>query len=256
MISKRDQFKKVKNFFLYYGIGKAQEGSMFDVAIVEPQGQNKDSINTMQSKGTLVIAYISVMEIFQAFPYYKLLRDEDFLKMDNIPVMNKEFNTYLIDLKSQRWCAILTHHIGNLILNENYDGIFLDTIGDVEFPIFNEELQSELIYNATKLIMEIRSLYKDIIIIQNNGLNKLIHETAKFMDGVCFENPRFCDDECADWMSHITNKLINLSNEEEIKVLLLYEEKNFDKEELTIVKEAEKIAEKNKFLIFKTKSYC
>jgi len=256
MINKRQRFKQIKNFFLYYGIGKAEESSQFDLAIVEPQGQNKESIEIMQSAGTLVIAYVSVVEIFEGFPYYKLLKDEDFLKIDNKPVMNKEFNTYLIDLKSERWSSILMHHIGNLILNENYDGIFLDTIGDVEFSIFNEKLQGQLICNAVELIVKIRNLYKDIIIIQNNGLNKLIESTSKLIDGICWENPIFGNPESADWMEYVIHKLSTLSKEDGIKVLLLYEEKNFAKEELITIKYAEKIAENNKFLIWKTKSYC
>jgi len=255
MISKRHDFKKIKNFSLYYGIDNNENISKYDLTIVEPQGQNKINIKEMQAKGTLVIAYVSVVEIFESFPHYKFLRDEDFLKIDNKRVMNKEFNTYLVNLKSKRWISILMHHIGNLILNNNYDGIFLDTIGDVEFSMFSEKLQEYLICGAVELITKIRELYEDIIIIQNNGVNKLIESTFKLIDGVCWENPRLWDINNSDWIEYITGKLSILSKEQ-MKVLLLYEENSFTSQEFAKINLAEKIAKINNFLIYKTESYC
>ncbi|MCB2292361.1 endo alpha-1,4 polygalactosaminidase [Clostridium algoriphilum] len=255
MISKRHDFKNIKNFSLFYGIGNSEELSKYDLTIVEPLGQNEISVKEMQAKGTLVIAYVSVVEIIEAFPHYKFLREEDFLKIDNNRVMNKEFNTYLINLKSERWISILMHHIGNLILNSNYDGIFLDTMGDVEFSVFNEQQQESLICGAVDFITKIREQYEDIIIIQNNGFNKLIESTFNFIDGVCWENPRLWDINNSDWIKYITGKLTNLSKEQ-MKVLLLYEENSFTSQEFAKINLAEKIAKINNFLIYKTESYC
>ena len=209
----------------------------------------------MQDKRTLVIAYVSVVEIFEAFPSYKFLRDEDFLKIDNKRVRNKEFNTYLINLKSKRWISILMHHIGNLILNNNYDGIFLDTIADVEFELFNEELQESLICGAVELITKIRELYEDIIIIQNNGVSKLIESTFEIIDGVCWENPNLWGINNCDWIEYIIGKLSTLCKNE-MKVLLLYEEKGILSQEFNKIKYAERIAKINNFLIYRTESYC
>lgn len=254
-MSKRNDFKNIKNFSLYYGIGNSEELSKYDLTIVEPLGQNEISVKKIQAKGTLVIAYVSVVEIFEAFPNYKFLRDEDFLKIDNKRVSNEEFNTYLINLKSKRWISILMHHIGNLILNDNYDGIFLDTIADVEFPMFDEELQGSLICGAVELITKIRELYEDIIIIQNNGVSKLIESTFEIIDGVCWENPRLWDINNSNWIEYITGKLSTLCKNE-MKVLLLYEEKGFIAQEFNKIKFAEKIAKINNFLIYRTESYC
>lgn len=255
MLIKRHDFKNIKNFSLYYGIGNSEELSKYDLTIVEPLGQNEISIKKMQDKGTLVIAYVSVVEIFEDFPSYKFLRDEDFLKIDNKRVRNKEFNTYLINLKSKRWISILMHHIGNLILNNNYDGIFLDTIADVEFDLFDEELQESLICGAVELITKIRELYEDIIIIQNNGVSKLIESTFEIIDGVCWENPNLWDVNNSDWIEYITGKLSTLCKNE-MKVLLLYEEKGYIAQEFNKINYVEKIAKINNFLIYRTESYC
>ena len=256
MLSKRRNFRKIKNFSLFYGNGNNENLSKYDLTIVEPLGQDNISIKEMQDKETLVVAYVSVVEISESFPHYKFLKDEDFLKIDNKRVMNKEFDTYLINLNSKRWISILMHHIGNLILNNNYDGIFLDTIGDVEFSVFDEELQKSLIYGAVELITKIRELYDDIIIIQNNGLNKLIESTVKLIDGVCWENPRLWDIKNSDWIKHITDKLSTLRDKEAIMVLLLYQKKIFTDKEFAEINYAEKIVKQKKFLIYMTDSYC
>lgn len=256
MMSKRNIFNSCKNYSLYYGADNCESLSAYDAVIVEPQGQNKESINKMHAKGTLVIAYVSIMEIFEGFPSYKFLSEDDFIKIENKRVMNEDFNTFLVDLRSKRWNSILLHHIGDLILNRKYDGIFLDTIGDIEFSIFSRQLQEQFICEAVNLIIKIRELCDDIIIIQNNGLNKLIDATFKYVDGVCWENAMFGSPDGADWLNHITHKLINLWNKERIKVLLLYEEKDKKLQEYDSISYAEKLAEENEFLIYKTYSYC
>ena len=256
MTNKRSDFRKIENFSLFYGIGNSKNLSKSDLTIVEPQGQNEITINEMHSTGTLVIAYVSVIEIFEAYPYYKLLKDEDFLKINNKRVRHLGFNTYLVNLKSKRWISILMQHIGNLILSKNYDGLFLDTIGDVEFSVFNEQMRDELICGAVELITKIRELYKDIIIIQNNGLNKLIDNTFKFIDGVCWENPRFWDNNNADWFEYIISKLSTINKEENIVILLLYEKKGFTAKDFNKIHYAEKVAKTKDFLIYLADSYC
>jgi endo-alpha-1,4-polygalactosaminidase (GH114 family) len=255
MISKRQRFKKVNNFALYYGVGNEKYLSNYDVAIVEPQGQKQASIKEMQACGSLVIAYVSVMEVFEAFPHYKLLKEEDFLKIGNQPVINKEYNTYLVDLNSKRWKSILIHYIGDLFYNYKYNGIFLDTIGDVEFNIFSEKLQERLIDAAEKLLKEIRSLFEDIILIQNNGLNKLIAKTFPLIDGVCWENPMFKDYSSTTWEGSMVNKLKYLSEKNQLKILLLYEEKQLSKKDLEANLVAKKIAGESKFLLYSTEKY-
>lgn len=258
MMNKRSLFKNCKNYSLYYGVNNCECLSKYNIAIVEPQGQNEESINIMHAEGTLVIAYVSVIEIFEGLSNYKFLREDDFLKIGNKRITNETFNTFLADLRSKRWNSILQHHIGDLILNRNYDGIFLDTIGDIEFPIFNQQLRDQLICEAVNLIIKIRQLYDDIIIIQNNGLNKLVDNTSKYIDGVCWENAMFGSLDDSDWFEYITHKLKKMWNNEQVKVLLLYEEKNINMElqEYNSVSYAEKLAEKNGFLLYKTYSYC
>jgi endo-alpha-1,4-polygalactosaminidase (GH114 family) len=256
MINKRQQFKNASNYVLYYGIGKENELKTYNIAIVEPQGQNENSIDMMNKEGTLVIAYVSVMEIYQSHSLFKLLKDEDFIKLNGLHVMNEEYGTYLLDLRSKRWKTLLIHHIGNLILNQNYDGIFLDTIGDVESPVLPEYLKEKLFISAEQLIKEIRNLFKEIIIIQNNGMNELINYTCELIDGLCWENPSFCDDSCLEWTQNTLNKLKIIHNTKGIKILMLYEKNQLNFANIKSIHFAEEVARINNFLMYITDKYA
>lgn len=293
MQNKREQFKKIKNFSLFYGMNKAEELSKYNMVIVEPEGQKVENIDLMHSKGTLVIAYVSIIEINENSPNFKFLKADDFLMVDEKILRNDKFNNYMINLNSKKWASILLHHISNLVLNYNYDGILLDTIGDIEFSVLDGNIKRQQIEGAVEILKNIRSIYQDIIIIQNNGLNEVIDNTYEYIDGVCWENPRFMDSSSSSWLNNITNKLCKLSEREKIKVLFLYEikslvpllananeninvkaekyvitkekyskitstitkeEKNSKVEDATITR-AEKIAEENHFLIYVSEEY-
>ena len=73
----RLKMEQLNNYALYYGTGKETELANFDLAIVEPLGQTRSSIQFMHEKETLVIAYISVIEIHPTNLLFGLLKDED-----------------------------------------------------------------------------------------------------------------------------------------------------------------------------------
>jgi endo-alpha-1,4-polygalactosaminidase (GH114 family) len=246
-MGRRVVFKGSSSFMVYYGKDNVEELSKHDVAIVEPLGQSQENIEAIKEKGTLVIAYISVMEIQNCSEVFNLLKKEDFLIVKEEKLKNKDFDTYLIDLRSSRWRSILLHSIGNLIYNHNYDGIFLDTIGDLEFEIIPQELQNSLLSSAVSFIKDIRDTFEDIVIIQNNGLEKLCSLTGALVDGICWENPPVNNKASKLWVESVTNELRFLMKTTEVNILLLT-----DKEDKTAVKEqsVKHLAEENGFLFY------
>ncbi|MCM0647207.1 endo alpha-1,4 polygalactosaminidase [Clostridium swellfunianum] len=247
MISRREQFKNAKDYILYYGIGKEEELSKHDIAIVEPLGQTKETLDLMHKQGTLVIAYVSAIEISKHFPMFNLLKQEDFIHVNDNPLKNEEFETYLLNIGSKRWSSMLIQHIGNLIVNENYDGIFLDTLGDIEWSVLPEGLRNDMLLSARKLLNTIRGLFEDIIIIQNNGMHQVLNYTFEFIDGLCLENPKLELSDTSDWVQASIDKLKALRKDYAIKVLLLYEENYFNESYISAVKDD--------VLFYKTKSY-
>ncbi len=121
-MSLRERFRTASNFVLYYGYGKTKELSNFDIAIIEPTAHTKEEINKIKESNTLVIAYISIIEVIKDSPNYNLLNEEDFIHVNEKPLINERFNTYMVSLSSERWRNILHHNIGKFINIYGYDG--------------------------------------------------------------------------------------------------------------------------------------
>jgi polysaccharide biosynthesis protein PelA len=246
-MDRRLRFRKSSNFIVYYGKDNVQELCKYNVAIVEPLGQNAANVKVMKDSGVLVIAYISVIEIQAYSEFYKLLKEEDFLDVNGVKLRNDVFNSALVDLRSPRWNSILIHHIGSLLYNYGYDGIFLDTIGDIEFPSIPAEYQNLLLNAAVNFIRNIRESFEDIVIIQNNGLQKLCTLTGTLIDGVCFENPPVDIKGSKQWVKSITRELVYFKDSLNAKILILTDALGKDND---YKEKIEELAKENNFLLY------
>jgi len=219
-VTRKERLLAAKNFALYYGQRKEKELSRFDVAIVEPLGQTPDSLKTMQEAGTLVLGYLSVMEINIASPDVNLLQTEDLLAGPDGPLKNEEYGNWLVDLRSKRWERMLNHKVGSLFF-AGYDGLFLDTIANVEMVTLPQDCRTELIVAAAGIIAMLRKSFSEHILIQNNGVERLCLMTSKLIDGICWENPPFGRTESAMWIKEVIKRLKWLREEEKKAVFLL-----------------------------------
>lgn len=217
-------FNGAKNYALYYGPGREGDLAQFDLAIVEPAGQSQSSLRAMQLSGTLVLAYLSVMEVPPWDPVLSILRPEDFLSQGGRPLCNQAFGNYLADLRSSRWAGLLLHRAGSLLDRWGYDGLFLDTIGDVEDPGLPGGLADSLLLAAAELVGGIRKLFPGRILVQNNGLERLCLLTAEMINGLCWENPPLADQSCRPWSGSIITRLESLKKKHGLKIMLLVED--------------------------------
>lgn len=223
-LDKRISLNSINRFAVYYGINAVNKLKEYDLVIIEPLAYNKAEIEKLRASGTIVIAYVSVMEIHKLNSLYNLLKEDDFIKVNGKYIVNEEYGTYLLNINSERWKAILMHHIGNLIMNEGYDGVFMDTIGDVEYQGIPKILQTKLISGAINFIKTLKNTFNHCIIIQNNGLENLCDYTWHLIDGVCWENPPINYKYNKKWVKAIISKLEQLQQGEEKKLLILFEE--------------------------------
>lgn len=251
-MEKRSQFALSKNFALYYGFGRANELFQYDIAIIEPAGHTSESLRELKSTGTLAIAYLSVMELPPWSEDNKNLETRDFLHVEGEKYVNKHFGNFWVDLRSPRWVGLLFEHVQYIIEVLKYDGLFLDTVGYVESLELTSELRAELFLAATKIISNIRKKYPDCILIQNCGLENLLKHTARYLDGVCWENPPFNQAYCDDWVANIIDALVIEKRDHNLQVLLLVEENNLIAQDFHLV---EKVADEKKFLVYKAPSF-
>jgi hypothetical protein len=216
------RWSRASSYAVFYGQGEAKHLAKFDAAVVEPLGQSAESLVYLHQQSTLVLAYLSVMETSDAAPGGIPLGPNDFLHWGNERLINPEFGSYLLDLRSPRWQRSLLYRAGRL-LTLGYDGIFLDTIGDVEDPRWPPLLRAELVSSATRLVRELRQAYPRHLLVQNNGLRWLLSRNAAWLDGVCLENPppSFCT---ANQMQALSKRLVKLSGQRAVRLLLLQEQ--------------------------------
>lgn len=218
------RFLQASSFAVYYGHGQAERLAEFDLAIIEPKGHDEESLHRMREAGTLLIAYVSVTEVPEYDPFLALLKPNDFLAVSGTPVTNPHFDTRLVDLRSRNWTNLLLHRIGQHIRLAGYDGLFLDTISNVEWPVLPAVVRAEQQEAAVRLVKQLRKLYPGHLLLQNNGFDRLCERTAPYLNGFCWENPDFVKPETHDWHDRIRRKLRALAKDHPIRVLALMEE--------------------------------
>jgi hypothetical protein len=222
-IDRKISFMNAQSFVVFYGHGQAEAMSQYDIAIVEPAGQTEQTLKEMKEAGTLVIAYISITEVPEYDPLKKLLRVSDYLMINGTPIKNLEYNTMIADLRSRNWIGLLLHRISGYIRNSGYDGIFMDTISNVEWPVLPAGVRAEQQSAALEIVKKIRSLHPKHLIVQNNGLESLCYDTAPFIDGICWENPDFVRPETYSWHETVRLKVKKLVSKHDTRILFLQE---------------------------------
>lgn len=221
---RRERFHKSNNFVVFYGHGRAEALSKYDVAIVEPAGQSEQTLAELRAAGTLIIAYVSFTEIPEYDAFKPLLRPSDYLTLNGTVVQNNEYNTAVVDLRSKNWINLLMHRIGGYLRVVGYDGIFIDTISNVEWPMLPAGVRAEQQGAAVALMQRLRSLYPDYVLLQNNGLETLCEDTVPYIDGICWENPDFVRPETYKWHENVRSRLKRLTVEHNFRIMILLEE--------------------------------
>lgn len=203
-LARRQQWRRAASFAVYYGQGQAEQLVKYDVCVVEPAGQCPGAVRALQRAGCLILAYCSVMELL---PFTALtLPATAYLWQDDRRLTNPQFGGYLMDLRCDHWRRWLLHRAARL-LSAGFDGLWLDTIADVEYPSWPALLQAQLLSAAAGLVRQLRQAWPAHLLVQNNGLRQLIRQTGPNLDGVCWEHP---SDELSSSSGALTELETNL----------------------------------------------
>lgn len=237
------RFRMSKNYALYYGFKEEELLSCFDTVILEPAGHTPEAIRRIRSHGTLVLAYLSMLEIPPWGLERKFLKDKDYLQQNGSPLIHEPSGNYWLDLRSKNWTNLLLHKVSYFLSHQEYDGIFLDTLGYVEEAVFPSQLREETITAIRRVLERMQEIFPRHLLIQNGGIGRIIYETAPYLNGVCWENPLGDSDaELVD--RRLLNNLKRLKDEYNIQVLLLIENQHAN------ISAVRKIAADTGFLIY------
>lgn len=245
---RKERLLDAKNYALFYGHGNVKELSRFDVAIVDPNGLKLPEYEQLRLSNTIVITYVSLIEVHPTEPIFKELSLSDFITAGGKPLKNELFGNYLVSLQSKKWIQYLLKKINHHFNVIESDGIFLDTIGDLEMGMLPGQIQQKQLSAAANFLSAVKMLYPHYLLIQNNGLEKVVQSTAPFIDGVCWENPPFTLKECQEWVEAKIKQLSGLKVKHNLKIFLLLEE-TLEKERKAI-DHVRKVAKKEDFLLY------
>lgn len=196
-------------FMIYYGVVEEQalHGlKEYDLVIVEPLHWALGQIRELQAAGTRVIGYISVME----WPSWNVKRGEslqltDYLLLKGNRIYYQEWDSYMMDIRETHYRDLLMDEIHEQIGKKSMDGIFLDTVGDIENHLSQPLVHNELIHSYLTLLKDIRSTFPHLWMLQNRGF-QFIELAARYLDGFMWEDWR--EDSANDpWVKHQLNML-------------------------------------------------
>lgn len=214
----RRRLAEAASFAVYYGFDQEAALQEFDLIVLEPCAHSDAQIGALRRSGALVCGYLSLLETDDASA--RGAEPGDFLMVEGKRRVNPVYANWIMDPRSEHWIALLMERAERNALRCGCDGIFLDTIGDVEDHSLPKAISAQLIPAAAHLVRRLRERFPDVLFIQNSGIDSLHRLTAPYIDGVCWEN--FPLEWPVDWWSiNKLDELERMSRGLGVRVLLL-----------------------------------
>jgi uncharacterized protein (TIGR01370 family) len=174
--SVRAQMSSVRNYVVYYGAGRLDDLARFDLAIIDPSTLTPDEVVELESRGTLVVGYLSVGEISPNDPWIT----DGTVPKSWILGRNRNWGSLFVDAGQQGWRDLMTAETGKLI-DYGFDGVFLDTVDTAT------DVEPTSVPGMISLIEGLRAAYPDALLVQNRGF-EIAEQVAGSIDGVMFED--------------------------------------------------------------------
>lgn len=188
----REKLAAVQNYKYYLDAGDetiAERMKELDLIIVEPIVMQPEYIRAAQESGTVVYGYINALEADKwNEDLYRRFEEQDFYKdVHGNRMYFRKWDSYLMNITSPHYQEILLEEIEKRVVDNGLDGVFLDTVGNIESylsvderPAYNEAMKT--------FIIEIRKRFDGISVAQNWGFDTLLGHTAPYVDFIMWED--------------------------------------------------------------------
>ncbi|WP_155593335.1 endo alpha-1,4 polygalactosaminidase [Lysinibacillus cavernae] len=204
----------VKNFKYYLDKGNdaiGKEMTKLDLVIVEPIEMQQKYIDNAQKSDTLIYGYINAMETDKwNTALYQQLKEDDFYRNKQGEKMYfAEWDSYLMDMTSTHYQDLLLAEIQKQIVQKGLDGVFLDTVGNINsyLPEDEQKWQNEAMLS---LIQEIKKRNPDLSVAQNWGFQTLADYTAPYVDFIMWEDFSYPVVGKDKWSLDMMQKLVQI----------------------------------------------
>ncbi len=204
----------VEDFVVYYGdvtTSNIPKISVYDLAVLEPTAVSAGEMSQLKSASTLLFGYYSVHEV-ERYDTQKisLMYDSDYLSVNGTKVYNSEYNCYNGDIRSTHFQDISLQIIKERIVDKGYNGVFLDTLDDIE-AITDPVLKEALLVAYLTFLERINQTFPGLLIIQNRSFNLYLRGSSKSVDAIVYEGFNHLKFETSQYYRNLASQLSNVA---------------------------------------------
>jgi endo-alpha-1,4-polygalactosaminidase (GH114 family) len=183
---------RVDSFQIFYGHpdqAKLEELSQQDAAIIEPTAFTKNQMTFLQKENVLLFGYVSLMQLEN---WNKELKTDiipsDYWMQGGERLYLPEWDTYVMNISEKHYRDVLMRKIRTEISEKHMDGIFFDTVDDLDYYFQDDPAAEKAMRTGYKLLLdEVKTAFPNLLIIQNRGFDSYKAVSRKKVDGVLWE---------------------------------------------------------------------
>lgn len=209
-----------RNCMVYYGQNDVVRINGYDIVIVEPSALKQEDIGLLKDRNSYVFGYLSMMEADLSSKGTDFLDNGDYLRNSSGIIVNERYNTVLADLQSKTWQQRLMRQVKEF-RGKGFDGLFLDTLGDILYFNISSKQKNRLILSAVDILSGMRKNHPGLLLIQNNAV-EISNYTLDYIDALCWEYPAIKGGQTA-WAKCIFKHLNTIRKTKKIPVIVLCE---------------------------------
>ncbi len=215
-----------KTYKVYYdapSAAKIKKMQQYDVMIIEPVFYTPAQIKEIKKYGTKVYGYINTMEADNwNVDLMKKLNESDFFHRDGQRIHYAEWDSYLTDITSAHYQTVLMQEIEKQIVVKGLDGVFLDTVGNIDNEHSGQpQILEQQQVGMTKFLKSVKVKHPALSLIQNWGFGTLKYHTYPYVDGIMWENFNYSSVANDQWSKDRMADLQKLSQTQDIKTLTI-----------------------------------
>ena len=171
----------LRTWLCYYGLDAPLEAyGRFDLVVFD--ATYHPALKRRADGGPILLGYLSAAEVLEEGPWWT--RAQSSILVEKRP----QWNSWVVDLRDAEWQEILIREAVPRILDQGFDGLFLDTLDSAlalelwrDAPRYKGTVRA-----AVRLLETLRSTYPDAMIAVNRGL-PVLPRTAAFVDVLVLE---------------------------------------------------------------------
>ncbi|MEW6522974.1 MAG: hypothetical protein AB1445_05275 [Bacillota bacterium] len=162
-----------------------------------------------------MLAYVSVLEVTPEEAGEG--EPAGCLRVDGVPLQNTAYGNWIL-APSAALTGAVTARVHSF--RPHYDGVFLDTLGDVEDERIPPAQRLQAAVDVGRLVRSVRRAWPEAIVVQNMGFWGPHRFTRDYVDGLCWEDFPGCPARVPHWLDAKARELATWCGSQR-RVLLL-----------------------------------